>query len=58
MSAGPGRIIDQIEVRSRVRAIPIVYTPEFVRLKRHCAGLIRSESLRAFEQQNTAHAAD
>ena len=59
MSAGPGRIIDQIEVPlARARHPDVVYTPEFVRLKRHCAGLIRNESLRAFEQQNAAHAAD
>ena len=53
MSAGPGRIIDQIAVPlTRPRHADAVYTPEFVRLKRHCAGLIRTESLRAFEQQN------
>jgi NitT/TauT family transport system ATP-binding protein len=55
MSAGPGRIIDQISVPlARPRHADVVYAPEFVRLKRHCAGLIRTESLRAFEQQNAA----
>jgi NitT/TauT family transport system ATP-binding protein len=55
MSAGPGRIIDEIAVPlARPRHADIVYAPEFVRLKRHCAGLIRTESLRAFEQQNSA----
>jgi NitT/TauT family transport system ATP-binding protein len=39
---------------ARSRHPDIVYAPEFVRLKRHCAGLIRIESLRAFEQQNAA----
>lgn len=53
MSASPGRIIDQIAVPlTRPRHADVVYTPEFVRLKRHCANLIRTESLRAFEQQN------
>ena len=53
MSAGPGRIIDGVRVSlSRPRDRDIVYAPEFVRFKRHCAGLIRAESLRAFEQQN------
>jgi NitT/TauT family transport system ATP-binding protein len=50
MSAGPGRIIDEIAVDiARPRHADVVYTPEFVRLKRHCAALIRTESLRAFE---------
>jgi NitT/TauT family transport system ATP-binding protein len=55
MSAGPGRIIDEVQVPlARSRHPDIVYASEFVRLKRHCAGLIRIESLRAFEQQNAA----
>jgi NitT/TauT family transport system ATP-binding protein len=53
MSAGPGRIIDEVRVTlSRPRHADVVYAGEFVRLKRHCAGLIRTESLRAFQQQN------
>jgi NitT/TauT family transport system ATP-binding protein len=53
MSAGPGRMIDQIAVPlARPRHADVVYAAEFIRLKRHCAGLIRTESLRAFEQQN------
>jgi NitT/TauT family transport system ATP-binding protein len=53
MSASPGRIIDEIAVGiARPRHPDVVYAPDFVRLKRHCAGLIRIESLRAFEQQN------
>jgi NitT/TauT family transport system ATP-binding protein len=56
MSAGPGRIIEEIAVPlERARHPDVVYTPEFVRLKRHCAGLIRDESLRAFKQQNGGH---
>jgi NitT/TauT family transport system ATP-binding protein len=55
MSAAPGRIIDEIHVTlPRPRDADVVYAPEFVRLKRHCAGLIRMESLRAFQQQNVA----
>jgi NitT/TauT family transport system ATP-binding protein len=53
MSAGPGRILDQIEVPlARPRQADVVYAPEFIRLKRHCAGLIRTESLRAFVEGN------
>jgi NitT/TauT family transport system ATP-binding protein len=53
MSAGPGRVIDEVPVPLlRPRHADVIYTQEFVRLKRHCAGLIRIESLRAFEQQN------
>jgi NitT/TauT family transport system ATP-binding protein len=53
MSAGPGRVIEEVPVSlARPRHSDIVYAPEFVHLKRHCAGLIRTESLRAFEQQN------
>jgi NitT/TauT family transport system ATP-binding protein len=53
MSAGPGRIIDQLHVPlPRPRLADVAYAPEFIKLKRHCAGMIRTESLRAFEQQN------
>ena len=53
MSAGPGRIIDELAVPlARPRHADVVYTSEFIRLKRHCGSLIRTESLRAFEQQN------
>jgi sulfonate transport system ATP-binding protein len=55
MSASPGRIIDDIHVPlPRPRHPDIVYGSEFVRLKRHCAGLIRAESLRAFAEQNSS----
>ncbi len=57
MSAGPGRVIDDMAVPLlRPRHVDVVYTSEFVRLKRHCASLIRTESLRAFEQQNAEFA--
>jgi len=52
MSAGPGRVIDDITVPlARPRRAEVTYGSEFIRLKRHCAGLIRAESLRAFNQQ-------
>ena len=55
MSAGPGRVIDDIPVAlPRPRHPDVVYAPEFIRLKRRCAGLIRTESLRAFKQQDAA----
>jgi NitT/TauT family transport system ATP-binding protein len=55
MSAGPGRIIDDIAVPlARPRHGDAVYAPDFIRLKRYCAGLIRTESLRAFEDQNAS----
>jgi NitT/TauT family transport system ATP-binding protein len=55
MSAAPGRIIDDIWVSlPRPRRADLVYADEFIRLKRRCAGLIRTESLRAFEEQNAA----
>jgi NitT/TauT family transport system ATP-binding protein len=53
MSASPGRIIDQVSAPlARPRHPDIVYASEFIKLKRHCAGLIRTEALRAFAQQN------
>jgi NitT/TauT family transport system ATP-binding protein len=53
MSAAPGRVIDDVAVPlARPRHGDVVYAPEFIRLKRHCAGLIRAESLRAFAEQN------
>lgn len=56
MSAGPGRIIDNLPVTlARPRHADVVYGTEFIRLKRHCAQLIRTESLRAFEQQTIVH---
>jgi NitT/TauT family transport system ATP-binding protein len=55
MSASPGRIIDDVKVPLvRPRHLDIAYAPEFIRLKRYCAGLIRAESLRAFAEQNAA----
>ncbi|MCF3631233.1 ABC transporter ATP-binding protein [Thalassospiraceae bacterium LMO-SO8] len=53
MSAAPGRIIDDFKVDIARPRTPEVYTDEtFVALKRRCMERIRSESLRAFDQQN------
>jgi len=55
MSAGPGRIIEEVPVPpARPRHPDIVYASELVGLKRHCAELIRKESLRTFRHQNAA----
>lgn len=55
MSASPGRIIQELDVTlPRPRAADIILDPAFVALKRECMDLIRTESLRAFEQQSKA----
>ena len=52
MSASPGRIIREITVDlPRPRAAEMTLDAAFVALKRQCMDLIRTESLRAFEQQ-------
>jgi NitT/TauT family transport system ATP-binding protein len=53
MSASPGRIIADLSVPlERPRSPEIATDLEFIRLKRQCLDKIRSESIRAFEQQN------
>jgi len=53
MSAAPGRIIDDFQVPlARPRAAEMATDEAFVKLKRRCLEAIRSESMRAFEQQN------
>lgn len=52
MSASPGRILREITVDlPRPRAAEMTLDASFVALKRQCMDLIRTESLRAFEQQ-------
>lgn len=52
MSASPGRIVQELEVTlGRPRATDIVVDPAYAELKRSCMDTIRTESLRAFEQQ-------
>jgi NitT/TauT family transport system ATP-binding protein len=49
MGAHPGRIIEELPVPlSRPRTQDAAFEPEFIRLKRHCLELIRSETLRGF----------
>jgi NitT/TauT family transport system ATP-binding protein len=53
MSASPGRIIADLPVSiARPRSLDLATDAEFIELKRHCLEKIRSESIRAFEQQN------
>ena len=52
MSASPGKLIADIQVDlPRPRDISMMTSPEYVRTKQQCVDLIRSESMRAFEQQ-------
>lgn len=53
MSAGPGRVIDDIKVDiPRPRSGDDIASDAFVAARKTCFELIRQESLRAFEQQN------
>jgi NitT/TauT family transport system ATP-binding protein len=53
MSAAPGRIIeDMLAPLPRPRNPDVSTDPAFVALKRHCLQAIRTESLKAFEDQN------
>jgi NitT/TauT family transport system ATP-binding protein len=53
MSASPGRIIAELNVDlPRPRLPEVTAEPAFAELKRQCITRIRSESLKAFEQQN------
>ena len=52
MSASPGKLIADIKVDlPRPRDISMMSSPEYVRTRQQCVDLIRSESIRAFEQQ-------
>ncbi|MFE8071824.1 ABC transporter ATP-binding protein [Marinobacteraceae bacterium S3BR75-40.1] len=54
MSASPGRLIADIPVTlPRPRPMDIVTEPEFMAIKKRCLDLIRQETLRAFEGQNS-----
>ncbi|ESR24874.1 ABC transporter ATP-binding protein [Lutibaculum baratangense] len=55
MSASPGRFISEIPVDlPRPRDAEMTLEPAFMEIKRRCAGLIRTETLKAFEQQSAA----
>lgn len=57
MSASPGSIIADIPVPlDRPRAPEVATDPAFVEIKRRCVDIIRSESLRAFDQQRGVEA--
>ena len=53
MSAAPGKIIDDITVDLERPRDPVMATDRrFIEIKKHCLAMIRTESLKAFEQQN------
>jgi NitT/TauT family transport system ATP-binding protein len=53
MSAAPGHIIADLEVAlERPRDPAVATTRAFIEIKKQCLEMIRSESLKAFEQQN------
>jgi len=57
MSARPGRVIADIAVNLiRPRPASVVDSAEFLRLKKTCRELIRTESIKAFEEQEHAAA--
>jgi len=52
MSASPGRLIADIKIElPRPRSPEMVTSEDYIKAKKQCMDLIRSESLRAFEQQ-------
>jgi sulfonate transport system ATP-binding protein len=54
MSAGPGRMIADLAVElPRPRLPEVTADPAFVEFKRLCMTYVRTESLKAFEQQNS-----
>jgi len=54
MSASPGHLIADIKVElPRPRTSDMVTSEEYIRTKRECMDLIRTESIRAFEQQGS-----
>ena len=54
MSAGPGRMIADLAVKlPRPRLPEVTADPAFIELKRLCMTHVRTESLKAFEQQNS-----
>jgi NitT/TauT family transport system ATP-binding protein len=57
MSTRPGRIIADIAVDlARPRAASVVDSADFIRLKKQCRELIRTESIKAFAEQEHATA--
>ena len=53
MSASPGRIIADIDIKlPRPRNLEMTTKGEFIEAKKQCIDIIKSESMRAFDQQN------
>ncbi len=53
MSAAPGRIVEDLSIElPRPRNIDMIVEPDYVKARKNCLDIIRTESLRAFEQQN------
>jgi NitT/TauT family transport system ATP-binding protein len=53
MSAAPGHIIEDLTVPlPRPRSLEVSTDPSFIALKKHCLQTIRTESLKAFEDQD------
>lgn len=54
MSAAPGRIIEDVRIDlSRPRSTDMASTPEYVKARQFCLDIIKAESRKAFENQNT-----
>ena len=53
MSAAPGRIIEDVTIDlPRPRSTDLASTPEYIKARQFCLDTIKSESRRAFEEQN------
>lgn len=54
MSAAPGRIIEDVRIDlPRPRSTDMASTPEYVKARQFCLDIIKAESRKAFENQNT-----
>lgn len=53
MSAAPGRIIEDVKIKlPRPRSTDMASTPEYMEARQFCLDTIKSESRKAFEEQN------
>ncbi len=54
MSAAPGRIIEDVRIDlPRPRSTDMASTPDYVKARQFCLDIIKAESRKAFENQNT-----